>query len=196
MEREFKWKATAQNYIDILNDLNLSEDDAVEMLASYYDTASHWLRSRKIALRLRRENDKQMCCLKLQDSARDGLHIHDEFECPAASLTDGLNELPKLGAPSDLCSALKTENLIAVCETKFHRRRATWKTPDFTAEIVFDEGVLICQDKQQAFTEIECEQKSANDMAFESACMAISEKFVLKSESKSKFSRALDLECS
>ena len=66
MEREFKWKATAQNYIDILNDLNLSEDDAVEMLASYYDTASHWLRSRKIALRLRRENDKQMCCLKLQ----------------------------------------------------------------------------------------------------------------------------------
>ena len=194
MEREFKWKANSNDYNKILKELNLSEDEAVEMHASYYDTAAHWLRSHKIALRLRRENDKQVCCLKLQDSARDGLHVHDEFECAAASLTDGLNELPKHGAPNDLCCALKSETLIAVCETKFHRRRATWQTPDFTAEIVFDEGVLICQDKQQAFTEIECEQKSGNDKAFESACMAISEKFVLKSEAKSKFSRALDLE--
>lgn len=194
MEREFKWKANSNDYNKILKELNLSEDEAVEMHASYYDTAAHWLRSHKIALRLRRENDKQVCCLKLQDSARDGLHVHDEFECAAASLTDGLNELPKYGAPNDLCCALKSETLIAVCETKFHRRRATWQTPDFTAEIVFDEGVLICQDKQQAFTEIECEQKSGNDKAFESACMAISEKFVLKSEAKSKFSRALDLE--
>ncbi len=194
MEREFKWKANSNDYNKILKELNLSEDEAIEMNASYYDTASRWLRSHKIALRLRRENDKQVCCLKLQDSARDGLHVHDEFECTAASLNDGLNELPKHGAPSDLCSALKTETLTAVCETKFHRRRATWQTPDFTAEIVFDDGVLICQDKELKFTEMECEQKSGNNMAFESACMAISEKFVLKPEPKSKFSRALDLE--
>lgn len=194
MEREFKWKATSKNYNEILNYLKLSEDEAVEMLASYYDTPSRWLRSHKIALRLRRENDQQVCCLKLQDSAREGMHVHDEFECSASSLKEGLSELPKHNAPKDLCEALKNENLIAVCETKFHRRRAIWQTTEFTAEIVFDEGVLICGDKQQSFSEIECEQKSGSDLAFESACIALCENFYLKPEAKSKFSRAMDLE--
>lgn len=194
MEREFKWKATYENFKEIIKYLDISEIGAVDMTAAYYDTTSKLLRSRKIALRLRNENDCQMCCLKLQDSARDGLHVHDEFECPASSLKDGLAKLPEIGAPKSLCDALRAENLIIVCETRFRRMIALWVSEYFTAEIAFDEGLLICYEKQKPFCEIECELKSGDEDDFEKACIKLSEKFSLKSEPKSKFSRALDLE--
>ena len=56
MEREYKWKSTAQDFDDILTYLALTETEPVSMFAQYYDTADRLLRSRKIALRMRTES--------------------------------------------------------------------------------------------------------------------------------------------
>ena len=64
----------------------------------------------------------------------------------------------------------------------------------FTAELSFDFGTLGCAGHEITVSEIECEQKSGDDAAFEEACQLIAHRFSLKPEARSKLSRALDLE--
>lgn len=194
MEREYKWKATAQDFESILTHLGLSEAEPVDMLAQYYDTSDRLLRSRKIGLRMRVENGTTVCCLKLRDASNDGLHVHEEYECPAETLADGLRQLPSQGAPEDLCKALQTAELSVVAETKFKRRRAIWNDAQFSAELSFDEGVLSACSQSIPVDEIECEQKDGNDTSFQEACRILAHRFSLSPESRSKLSRALDLE--
>lgn len=194
MEREYKWKANAKDFEGILEFLRIPEGDPLEMLADYYDTTDRLLRTRKIALRMRRENQVQMCCLKLRDASNDGLHVHEEYECPAASLEEGLRALPDRGAPADLCQALAAAALDPVCQSNFLRRRAAWIDPMFTAELSFDFGALRCAGREITVSEIECEQKSGDDAAFEEACQVLARHFSLRPEPRSKLSRALDLE--
>lgn len=194
MEREYKWKATAQDFERMLAHLNLSEAEPIDMLAQYYDTSDRLLRSRKIGLRMRVENGTTVCCLKLRDASSDGLHVHEEYECPADTLADGLRQLPSHGAPNDLCQALRTAELSVVAETKFKRRRALWNDALFSAELSFDEGVLSSCNQSIPVDEIECEQKDGDDASFQEACQILARRFSLSPESRSKLSRALDLE--
>ncbi|MGM9612699.1 MAG: inorganic triphosphatase, partial [Butyricicoccus sp.] len=174
--------------------LGLNEGEPVAMLAQYYDTSDRLLRSRKIGLRMRSESGETICCLKLRDASNDGLHVHEEYECPADSLEAGLQQLPEEGAPIELCRALRAAELSVVAETKFSRRRAIWKDPMFTAELSFDEGMLSSSGKSIPVGEVECEQKGGDEASFEEACQILACRFSLKPESRSKLSRALDLE--
>ena len=194
MEREYKWKSTAQDFDDILTYLALTETEPVSMFAQYYDTTDRLLRSRKIALRMRTESGEQVCCLKLRDVSNDGLHVHEEYECPADNLELGLKFLPEEGAPAELCKALRTASLDVVAETNFIRRRAIWKDPMFTAELSFDEGTLSASGRSVPVQEVECEQKGGEESAFEEACQILARRFALKPETRSKLSRALDLD--
>lgn len=194
MEREYKWKATAQDFENLLAHLNLTEAKPVDMLARYYDTGDRLLRSRKIALRMRSEGSSTVCCLKLRDASNDGLHVHEEFECLADTLEEGLRQLPNEGAPADLCEALSTAELSVVAETKFIRRIAFWNDAQFSAELSFDEGTLSSSNRSIPVDEIECEQKGGEDTSFNEACQLLARRFSLKPESRSKLSRALDLE--
>ena len=194
MEREYKWKANAQDFKDILSHLSLSEGEPMQMHATYYDTVDRLLRARKIGLRMRSENGSSICCLKLRDAASNGLHTREEYECVTDTLKDGLRLLPQQGAPDPLCRALSTTELNAVCETIFMRRTAIWADQMFTAELAYDVGSLVCGGHSAPLSEIECEQKSGDEAAFEAACEDLARRFQLKIESRSKLSRALDLE--
>ena len=194
MEREYKWKATAEDFECLLQYLDLTEGKPIDMRAQYYDTTDRLLRQRKIGLRLRTENGKSVCCLKLRDSANDGLHAREEFECNAQTLEEGLRLLAQQGAPAGLCKALLSSQLDVVCETNFIRRIALWDDPIFAAELAYDTGNLICGGYSAPLSEIECEQKGGNEIAFEAACQVVARRFDLKPESRSKLSRALDLE--
>lgn len=194
MEREYKWKANAQDFNGIITYLNLNESEPVAMFAQYYDTSDLLLRSRKIGLRMRAESGVSVCCLKLRDASNDGLHVHEEYEIPSDTLEKGLRMLPQAGAPADLCMALRTAELNVVAETRFVRRRAIWQDAMFTAEVSFDEGTLSSSGKSIPVGEVECEQKSGDESAFEEACLLLARRFALKPESRSKLSRALDLE--
>lgn len=194
MEREYKWKATAEDFALILNHLTLSEDKSAEMHAKYYDTDDRLLRARKIGLRMREENGENVCCLKLRDAASNGLHARDEYECIADTLEDGLRDLPQQGAPAELCKALGSAKLDIVCETTFLRRTALWTDGLFRAELAYDVGTLSCNGHHAPLSEIECEQKGGDEASFEAACESLAQRFHLIPESRSKLSRALDLE--
>lgn len=194
MEREYKWTASAADFEAIVQHLELTENTCTDMHAEYYDTTDRLLRQRKIGLRMRTENGKGVCCLKLRDASTAGLHAREEYEHAADTLQDGLRLLPDAGAPADLCHALDTAELLLVCETKFARRTALWEDALFTAELAYDTGSLICGGHSAPLSEIECEQKSGDEAAFEAACQLLADRFSLKPESRSKLSRALDLE--
>lgn len=195
MEREYKWAADREQFTNICAALSLDPNTVfpISMDAIYFDTADGMLRDQKIGLRLRRENAETVCCMKRRNAAQNGLHVHEEYECPADTLTEGLSKLVSVGAPAALCETLQGESLIAIAQVSFLRHPILWETEQFCAELSFDQGHLINNAHDLAFCEIECEYKSGDIAMFESACKALAERFALHAEPRSKLARALSL---
>lgn len=195
MEREYKWKADKTQFTEICQALSLNPDSQpqLSMDATYFDTPDGILRKRKIGLRLRRENGKNVCCMKLRNAAQNGLHIHEEYECPAQTLSEGLSQLPSVGAPADLCEMLLATDLVPIARVRFQRTPVLWRTAAFSAELSFDAGYLANDTREIPFCEIECEYQSGDLTAFESTCAELAETFGLCAEPHSKLARALSL---
>ena len=70
---------------------------------SYFDTADGLLKEHQAALRLCWRERPQRVAAKLRNTdTPDGMRAHEEYQCEAVSLLDGLRRLPELGAPNDL----------------------------------------------------------------------------------------------
>ncbi len=115
MEQEFKWDAfaTLQDAV-LIWALNRDADHAriTEMDAQYFDTPDGALAAEQAALRLRRENETGICCLKLRGGkVVQGLHAHEEYECLASCVSEGLSTLPDVGAPIELCCGMAVQRL-------------------------------------------------------------------------------------
>lgn len=195
MEREFKWSATAEQFVAICKALSLCPDPAQTrtMDATYFDTADHMLRERKIGLRLRQENEQTICCMKLRNAVQNGLHVHEEYECPAKALAEGLAQLPSVGAPSDLCQTLSKADLLPIAQVRFVRTPILWNEKGFCAELCFDSGFLANDSHEVLFCEIECEYQCGDIPSFEAACTNLADTFGLHAEPHSKLARALSL---
>lgn len=195
MEREYKWAADKEQFTAICTALALdfATVSPIFMDAAYFDTADGMLRDQKIGLRLRCENEETVCCMKLRNATQNGLHVHEEYECPAETLTEGLSKLVSVGAPTALCQTLLQTSLIAIAHVSFMRQPIVWKTEQFSAELCLDEGHLANNTRKLAFCEIECEYKSGDIAMFEAACTELAERFALHTEPHSKLARALSL---
>ena len=71
MEKEYKWRADEK----LLGQALLwassrigSQSRTINMESSYFDTADGLLKEHQAALRLRRENDRSVCCMKLRNT--------------------------------------------------------------------------------------------------------------------------------
>lgn len=191
MEQEYKWQAILADFDAICRAFPHSTFSTTHMLATYYDTAARTLRTQKIGLRLRQENEQSICCMKLRGEAVDGLHVQQEYECAAADIAQGLDGLASHGAPAHVFEALQGQDLLAICATDFTRTSTILIGHDFTAELTFDKGLLISGDNQRPFTEIEMELKSGNFEEFTAFGRAITAQFHLTPQPMSKMSRAL-----
>lgn len=195
MEREYKWQASAQQFAALCATLGLAPDpqNRLDMDATYYDDVSGALRARRIGLRLRRENGRSVCCMKLRNAAQHGLHVHEEYECPAETLAEGLSRLPGQGAPQALCQSLAAAPLVPIARVRFVRQPAMWQQDGFAAELALDTGTLASGAQSVHFCEIECEYKSGDFSAFTAACDALAARLALTPEPLSKLARALAL---
>lgn len=195
MEREFKWAADAAQFSTICQALSLRPNSQTKrsMDATYFDTPDGMLREHKIGLRLRQENEQTICCMKLRNAAQNGLHIHEEYECPAMTLAEGLSKLPSVGAPADLCQTLSKAVLSPIARVRFERTPILWHSAQFSAELCFDSGYLANDTREIPFCEIECEYQSGDIPSFESACAQLAQTFSLCAEPHSKLARALSL---
>lgn len=194
MEREFKWQADAalqQAALAALSGFACAPARTLRMDARYFDTADGALRARKIGLRLRQENDRQVCCMKLRQPSENGLHEHEEYEAPAQTLPDGLRALAQAGAPAALCAELAAQPLCEIARVRFTRQALLIGTDGFTAELALDCGTLGRQARQLPLCEIELEFKSGDASRFVAFGTMLAQKLGLTAENRSKLARAL-----
>ncbi len=194
MEQEFKWDAFAALQDAVLLwalDLDATGAKLTEMDAQYFDTPDETLAAEQIALRLRRENGAGVCCLKLRGApAADGLHRHEEYECHAANLEDGLAALPAAGAPAALCSRLRTLPLSETCRITFSRYAITLRQDDSVAELALDRGRMSSGGRYAPLCEIELEHKEGPEAPFLALGQTLAAEFHLHPQSLSKLARA------
>ena len=195
MEREFKWDAFGALQDAVLMwalDRDADSAKMTEMDARYFDTAEGALSAEKTALRLRRENEDSICCLKLRggEVTENGLHAHAEYECRATCIAEGLSVLPERGAPIELCSRLRTMELAEACRISFSRYTVMLRQDGASAELALDRGRMTVGERSLPLCEIELEYKDGPEEAFLSMGRELMEAFRLRPQPLSKLARA------
>ncbi|MBR4200591.1 MAG: CYTH domain-containing protein [Oscillospiraceae bacterium] len=198
MEREYKWLIPQETLPALAGFLHESEGrishEMLHMSAIYYDTPDNLVFRSGAALRLRRENDRTVCCMKRTLKKEGAEALREEYETEAATLTEGLLKLPEAGAPRDLCKLLSQQEFRELGRTEFVRNcyLLGFQTPvPFTAEFAVDIGSLGAADHMQPFEELELELKSGDTAAFQAFAGMLEQNYALIPQQKSKLARAI-----
>ena len=198
MEQEYKWHLPETQLPALLRYLRVAGDclseQTLHMAAVYYDTPEGLLRRLGIALRIRRENDRSICCLKRTVRKEGALAEREEYETEAENLTEGFARLPAAGAPAELCTLLAAQTFTELAGTWFTRKALLFRLhspEEFTAELAADAGFLGGNGRMLPFSEIELELKSGDAASFHRFAEAIAGAFALTPEPASKLARAV-----
>lgn len=171
----------------------LLSEKRIAMDSTYFDTPDGALWKAGFALRLRRENDRQVCCLKYGGSAADdGLARRGELECVCESLDEGLSALAAQPLPQGfaaLCAAGLTES----AGMHFLRRACLVETGASVCELAFDAGYFGADPEKNRFYELELELKSGEEAGFHAFAAALVRAHALKPEKRPKLMRALEV---
>lgn len=196
VEKEYKWRAD-----ELLLSRALlwassrigTQSRTIQMESSYYDTADGLLRENRAALRLRRENDRSVCCMKLRGEEHNtaGLRAHAEYQCDAETLAEGLAKLPEKGAPKELCETLRSAKLHEICTVSFRRCAVLLQEKDTVCELALDQGELHRDGRSAPLCEIELEYVAGDEAAFHTLAADLADQLDLTPENESKLARAM-----
>ena len=193
MELEWKYAATG-DALDAIAAAQPGPWQETAMETRYFDTADGLLKEHQAALRLRRENDRSVCCMKLRNTdTPDGMRAHEEYQCEAVSLLDGLRRLPELGAPNDLCERALAADLHEICTVSFRRCAVLLQEDDTVCEMALDEGELRHNGKSAPLCEIELEYVAGSEDTFHALAAELAQQLDLVVEPTSKLARAMAL---
>ena len=187
MEYELKFRATASQ-LEQLRTAFEGEEQITQMQTTYYDTPTAQLSARYYTLRCRKENDRYVCTIKTPVSGIG----RGEWETECGQIQEAIPVLCKLGCPEDLAD-LAQEGLVAICGAAFTRITKRITTPDFTAELALDSGILTGGQQQIPLCEVELELKTGDADAMTLYARHLAALYGLTPEKKSKFRRALSL---
>ena len=199
MEQEYKWTSSAEQFAQIRSAAWLMQccmaQQVLHMQAIYYETADSLLRQNGAALRMRRENDRTVCCMKQGKRVVNGCTVRNEYEVDAKNIMDGLKKLPDAGAPQALCSALCCADLRELARTEFTREAWTLRYSsdgaECVAELAMDSGRLGKSSRTVPFSETELELKSGDAAAFHQLAERVCQAFALERQPLSKLARAI-----
>lgn len=197
MEKEYKWRADEDTLGQALLWASAyigTQSRTLHMQSQYFDTAEGLLRAQQAALRLRRENDRSVCCLKLNnENTPEGMRAHEEYECDAETAAEGLSLLPKKGAPLALCAQALAAPLEVICTVDFRRCAILLQQEDTVCELALDQGVLRHGEKSAPLCEIELEYVAGSEQAFHELAAELAAHLSLVPEPESKLARAMQL---
>lgn len=186
-EYELKFAGTPEVQTAILTDFPGLWETLV-METTYYDTPSGALSGKRYTLRRRLENGSSVCTLKTPGEG----NLRGEWQVACNDIQSAILELCKLGCPDDL-SSLCAEGLEPVCGAAFTRQALVVELPGCTAELALDRGILFGGKGEMPLCEMELELKSGSRQALDAFARDFAAQYALRSEEKSKFTRALAL---
>ena len=199
MELEYKYKLeSADEGRAILSYLDAQERilsrREIEMCSRYFDTPSRALRKAGYSLRLRGENDENICCIKRTVKRDKGaLRLREEYECKAQSLAEGLEKLRAEGVPAEFFG-LCGEGFVLIAQVDFTRSAYLVEKGSACMELAFDRGHFGGDPEKHRFFELEIEFKEGEEADFTAFAQALSEKFGLVPQEKSKLARGIEAE--
>lgn len=197
MEKEYKWRADewvlGQALLWASSRIG-SQSRTIHMKSQYFDTADGLLRRNDAALRLRRENDRSVCCMKRRNSNTPaGMRAHEEYECDAQTVEEGLAALPGKGAPRALCEQALAARLETICTVDFRRCAILLQQEDTVCELALDEGMLHHNGRSAPLCEIELEWIAGSEEVFHALAADLADYLSLTPEPESKLARAMKL---
>lgn len=198
MENEYKWmipQETLSALAEYLHKLpGRLRHETLHLAAVYFDTPQGHVRKQGCALRLRKENERSVCCMKRTLMRNGAQAIREEYEVEAETLAEGLRKLPDAGAPETLCLLLSHQTFRALGRTDFVRNCYLLDFPGeqpFTAEFAVDVGALGAAENMQPFEELELEMKSGDAEEFKAFALSLERRFSLIPQPLSKLARAI-----
>ena len=196
MEVELKYAcpngAVFEEILKAVSGLQQGPVREIRMQTDYYDTPERTLRSRFWTLRLRKENENSVVCCKTRGSREGALSSHEEWECNAQSLTEGVQLLIARGAPGELAEI--AEKAVRFCGAAFLRISADLKMEDTWVELSCDSGKLLGETTESPLCEVELELKDGAAEPMLAFGAALAARFGLREESRSKLARAMELD--
>lgn len=202
MEQEYKWIIEKNNDIDFIikSDLiskYLKRRNVIFMEAIYYDDNENTLKNMHGALRVRKEDTKSICCLKLEKKTNNKYKIREEYELEDVDIYNALKRFPTKGAPNELCQKLGNETLIELCKITFKREihflEIELDNVKCEGELDFDVGIMNKNENKNDFRELEFEYKSGDIELFHKYANLLEKKFNLKVQPLSKIARTMKL---
>ena len=202
MEREYKWKLSGADEFDRIVSTDtvaqtVTGQQDFHMQAIYYDTENQLFAQMQGGLRLRKENDASVCCLKLAAKERGACKTREEYEAEAPDIYSGLTALIGAGAPKELCMMAASSTLVELCRTDFVRRayHLHIHAPSgiCEGELAFDLGRLSRGDHSIPLCEMEFEYKRGDLQPFHAFAHILEQTFDLVPQPLSKLARAMAL---
>lgn len=185
-EFELKYQASTQQLAALAATFEGFRE--IRMETTYYDAPDGMFGKLHWTLRRRMENHISVCTLKsnLSDGSRG------EWETECGDILEAVPQLIALGAPEALAE-YTAQGVHPTCGARFLRRAALLPAGDGMVELALDQGVLLGGGRELPFAEVEVELKQGADSDAVSFAQALSARFGLTPEPKSKLRRALEL---
>ena len=188
MGREFELKYRADGKAIAAIREAFGDFTSISMETTYYDTGDKALGSLRWTLRRRLENGNPVCTVKTP--APDG--GRGEWEVPCGDIMEALPILAEQGAPAEIW-ALSQRGLTPVCGARFVRLAAVIAGEDCVVELALDRGVLLGAARELPFAEVEVELKQGSESGAVAFAQALTHRFGLVPEPRSKVQRAMEL---
>lgn len=187
IEFELKFGAT-QEILDAVRKDMTTQKQVLFMETTYYDTPDGALSARGLTLRKRRENDRFVCTLKTPA----GNLARGEFELESDRIEEAIPVLQEQSGIAEL-TALTKPGIVPVCGARFTRYAYEVSLPEGRVEVALDSGILSGGGREIPLFEIEVELKEGTRQCALVYAAALSARYGLQTQKKSKFRRALAL---
>lgn len=206
MEIELKYGVPNKEIMDKIWDdqwiRQIEEADTREdilMKAAYFDTEDRILSANDIAFRVRMEGKKIVASLKWSDKTPSfsGLHIREEINVPVDDDACFISPKPDIFKESkegrDLLEVVGDSPLVNILEMTFIRKKVRLDNEECICELSLDNGKIVTDKNEEVISELEIELFSGEQDELLKIGQTIAEKYNLKPEKRSKYSRGLTL---
>jgi inorganic triphosphatase YgiF len=166
----------------------------VVMSAEYYDTPSQALSKIGITLRRRLENGKSFVSVKTNLPGSGRILSRSVWECEDSEIGTAIGTLADMGAPRELLELASSEGYVTRGRYEYTRNSLSVLIDDETsAAVIFDEGVILADNKQKDFSEVLFKLLFGDQTKLEEFAVLFEEKYELTRELSGKYDRALRL---
>lgn len=184
-EYELKFSAAEKDFCLLCGNYS---GRTISMGTTYYDTEERFFSGLQCTLRVRKENERRVCTLKIPSP--DGARL--EFECDCQDLSHGIAQLSAMDIPKNIKPHLQ-KPLIPVCGADFTRIACDILWEGSLLELALDAGFLLGRTQKIPLCEVEVELKDGTREAAQSFAGVLQATYHLQPQPLSKFARAKEV---